>query len=138
MGVLDLGKLRGALVRLGLADDDDSLGAAAVFATERMQRGQDPALAAWFASRDVLRGRSPIRQRDYLRWGACSVGRGVGVYRLADGSRVRYRGLMPGEISWHESRESDPAVLAAVSELESGAVSGSCVCPAGQKGKVLK
>ena len=123
VGLLDLDKLRGALINAGLGADKVS--DAAIFAQTRLNAGADLPLALWCAIRDVRRRRRAITQRDYLRWGSCSAGRGVGVYLLADGSRVRYTSLLAGEIACEVSRESDPAVLAAVSELE-GYGNGSC------------
>lgn len=118
MGVLDLGKLRGALINAGLGVD--SVGDAAIFAQQRLNRGADLSLALWCALRDVRRGRRAITQRDFLRWGASSDVRGCGSYLLADGSRVRYRELLPEDCKslGDVSRESEPWVSAAVSELE--------------------
>lgn len=117
MGVLDIGKLRGALILAGLRGQDDEVGDCAVFAQVRLNGGADMPLAVWCAVRDVRRGRRPITNRDFLRWGSCADWQGVGAYRLADGSRVRYAELMPGELASEVSRECEPWVTAAVNEL---------------------
>lgn len=115
MGVLDLGKLRGALINAGLGVEKVS--DAAIFAQSRINAGADLSLALWCALRDVRRGRRAITQRDFLRWGASSDAKGVGSYLLPDGSRVRYRELLPGDLASDVSREREPWVAAAVSEL---------------------
>lgn len=123
MSVLDLGKLRGALVNAGLGGDPDTLGAAAIFAQQRLNRGADVGLAVWCAVGDVRRRRRCVTSSDYLRWGSCSPGRGVGNYRLAGGEVVSYVPMLGGRYdspAGDESRELEPWVSAAmVEEYES-------------------